>query len=199
MIQPLLDRHSLRKTLRHARRQLTEHEQLQAANQLLEQALHSRWLDKVEHVALYLANDGEISPHLIREYCWQHKIKTYLPVVKGEILRFAHYDQTTQWHNNRFGIAEPVTETYQAHDALDIVFMPLVGFDQYGGRLGMGGGFYDKSFASKSIEQKPLLIGLAHDCQQVERLPIEPWDVPLQAILSPKQCIDINLTTKVST
>ncbi|AEF55749.1 5-formyltetrahydrofolate cyclo-ligase [Marinomonas posidonica] len=189
MTHPQLDRQSLRKTLRHARRQLSEQEQQQAAEQLLEQTLHSQWLENVDHVALYLANDGEISPHLISQYCWQHKIKTYLPVVKGETLRFALYDHTTQWHNNQFGIAEPITEKHHAQGSLDIVFMPLVGFDQYGGRLGMGGGFYDKSFANKGVKQNPLLIGLAHDCQQVEQLPIEPWDVPLQAILSPSQII----------
>ena len=61
---------------------------------------------------------------------------------------------------------------------MKLVFMPLVGFDILGGRLGMGGGYYDKTFATR----ESLLVGLAHDCQKVDSLPIESWDVPLDAI-----------------
>ena len=74
--------------------------------------------------------------------------------------------------------------------ALDAVLFPLVGFDETGGRLGMGGGFYDRTFAFSRIRpcMAPKLVGLAHDFQRVEQLPIEPWDVPLHGVVTDKRC-----------
>ncbi|BBN82699.1 hypothetical protein PA25_26840 [Pseudoalteromonas sp. A25] len=72
---------------------------------------------------------------------------------------------------------------------LDYLLMPLVAFDHLGNRLGMGGGYYDKTLARyyKEHMKKPELIGLAHDCQKVEQLPTEAWDVPLQQIITPSK------------
>jgi 5-formyltetrahydrofolate cyclo-ligase len=72
---------------------------------------------------------------------------------------------------------------------MDAVLFPLVGFDEAGGRLGMGGGFYDRTFAFTRIRPRlaPKLIGLAHDCQQVSALPVEPWDVPLHSVVTDKR------------
>jgi 5-formyltetrahydrofolate cyclo-ligase len=69
--------------------------------------------------------------------------------------------------------------------ALDLVLTPLVGFDHKGNRLGMGGGYYDRSFAFLLRRQnwkKPRLVGLAYDFQQLDKLPAKNWDVPLTAV-----------------
>jgi len=181
----MISRSHLRSQLRQARKSLSLTQQDTAASKLLEQLLQNpssplKELKPDAKVALYLANDGEISPHLICQWLWQRKIKTYLPCITGETLAFAHYHTDCQWQNNQFNIAEPLDQTPLSGQEMDLVFMPLVGFDLAGGRLGMGGGFYDKTFATRSS----FLIGLAHDCQQVEQLPIESWDVPLDAIAS---------------
>ena len=67
--------------------------------------------------------------------------------------------------------------------------LPLVGFDRRGRRLGMGGGFYDRTFAFSRIRPRlaPKLIGLAHDLQRVQQLPVEPWDVPLHGVVTDRQ------------
>ena len=93
------------------------------------------------------------------------------------------------WEKNRFGILQPrwCVADQRAVWALDAVFLPLVGFDQLGGRLGMGGGFYDRCFAElyqRDHLMTPQRIGLAHDCQQIEQLPVAAWDVPLHAVVS---------------
>jgi 5-formyltetrahydrofolate cyclo-ligase len=90
---------------------------------------------------------------------------------------------------NRFGIAEPVFRPARQRPIwiLDLVLMPLVGFDEHGGRLGMGGGFYDRSLAYRGRRKKghkPTLLGLAHECQKVDCLPLEAWDVSLQATVT---------------
>jgi 5-formyltetrahydrofolate cyclo-ligase len=90
---------------------------------------------------------------------------------------------------NRYGILEPKLNCSQICPLpeLDYVLMPLVAFDKFGNRLGMGGGFYDRTLARLYEQhwQQPQLIGLAHACQQVDELPIESWDVPLKTIITP--------------
>src|SRR5690606_6424039 len=131
------------------------------------------------HIALYLPNDGEIDPHLIAERAWRMGKRCYLPVLhplRAGQLVFVRYHPDTRLYPNRFGIPEPDIRHHPWLPAqyLDLVLMPLVAFDRLGGRLGMGGGFYDRSFAFKqqawSSGRKPHLVGLAHSCQETREV-----------------------------
>jgi 5-formyltetrahydrofolate cyclo-ligase len=143
-------------------------------------------------IALYLPNDGEIDPQPIMERIWTAKKLCYLPILsrlRHDRLWFAPYLPDTPLTLNRFGIPEPRVPARQWVRAqeLDLILMPLVAFDTRGNRLGMGGGFYDKSLAFLRTRQhwhKPHLIGLAHDFQRVEVLDPFAWDVPLQAVVT---------------
>jgi 5-formyltetrahydrofolate cyclo-ligase len=114
----------------------------------------------------------------------------YLPVLSRlthDRLWFVPFTPDTPLTRNRFGILEPLApaRTRVCAQELDLILMPLVGFDTRGNRLGMGGGFYDKSLAflrTRSVWRKPHLIGLAHDFQRVDKLAAGAWDVPLQAV-----------------
>lgn len=183
------DRQTLRKQLRAQRLQLSDSEQALAASQAKQQFLDALadTLPKEANLALYLTNDGEISPSEICEWCWQHDINVYLPVLDGQALVFARYKRDCEWQKNSFGILEPIDAAPISGAEMDMVLMPLVGFDAQGGRLGMGGGFYDRTFENKA--QRTHLIGLAHDCQEVDSLPIASWDVPLSGILTPSRFI----------
>ncbi|MGJ8693716.1 MAG: 5-formyltetrahydrofolate cyclo-ligase [Thalassotalea sp.] len=140
-------------------------------------------------IALYLPNDSELDTTPFIHWCWQQNIEVYLPVVhpfSPGYLLFFRYQQNTQMINNRFGIPEPKLNisTLALIDELDIIFTPLVAFDHSGNRLGMGGGFYDRTLANVNCGNTAI-IGLAHDCQQVPLLPIEAWDIPLPEIITP--------------
>lgn len=151
-------------------------------------------------MALYLPNDGEIDVTPLLAWLRRRGARAYLPVLRplsDNRLWFVHYHDATPMIANRFGIQEPQTR-HGAHRArrlppwaLDLVLLPLVGFDEQGNRMGMGGGFYDRSFAFSRANSgpRPRLIGVAHDCQRVERLPIASWDVPLDAIVSDARII----------
>ena len=102
--------------------------------------------------------------------------------------------------HNRYGILEPQLNCSHVSPVaqLDIILMPLVAFDSKGNRLGMGGGYYDRTlsftqhqtgFHSPSEKRAPKLVGIAHDIQEVDALPIAPWDVPLDAIVTPSRTL----------
>ena len=91
--------------------------------------------------------------------------------------------------DNRFGIPEPVTDETIAVKDLELILLPLTAFDLQGNRLGMGGGFYDRTLAALA-DKKPLLVGLAYDFQEVADCPVEDFDQPLQMILSPTRAIN---------
>lgn len=192
-------RKALRRELRLRRRALTPSAQHQAAKALCR---HLRGLPEVRRarrVALYLPNDGEIDVTPLLAWLRRRGAKAYLPVLRplsDNRLWFVHYHDATPMVANRFGIQEPHTR-HGAHHArrvppwaLDLVLLPLVGFDGQGNRMGMGGGFYDRSFAfSRNGGPRPRLIGVAHDCQRVECLPTASWDIPLDTIVSDARII----------
>ncbi len=182
-----LTRPALRRKLRQTRRQLSPAQQRHAARRLYRQLSHHPLFRRARHIALYLPNDGEIDPRLLLRAAQRRGKATYLPVLNPwprTRMVFQRIEPGERLRRNRFGIFEPVIRTARQRRvwALDLLLMPLVGFDGNGGRLGMGGGFYDRSLAYRARRKKshkPTLLGLAHECQRVDRLPLESWDVPL--------------------
>ena len=187
-----LNRVQLRKLLRSKRRSLSLSQQTQAAQQLYQQLAQHPLFRRAQHVAFYIASDGEIDPALLMREAWRRGKHVYLPVLARwpkTTMMFQRVRPIQQWEKNRFGILQPrwCVADQRAVWSLDAVFLPLVGFDQQGGRLGMGGGFYDRCFADLHQRHRlatPQRIGLAHACQQVERLPVASWDVPLHAVVT---------------
>jgi len=183
-------RRELRSELRAARRALDDHERRSCADACARQLLNHPGFRNARRIAAYLPADGELDTTPLIERAWEMGKRVYLPVLLphgAKRLWFARYTPDTQLIRNRFGIPEPAraTHTRVAPLSLDLVLTPLVAFDAQGHRLGMGGGFYDRSFAYLLRHNRwlrPRLIGLAYDFQRHTRLPHQPWDVPLHAI-----------------
>lgn len=179
------DRPLLRKTLRARRRALSHAQQRAHALRLCDLLKHQRWFQTARHIAFYLPADGEIDPRPLLNLALALGKHCYLPVLCGKQLRFRRYCPRTVLVCNRFGIAEPAKGTPErAPWLLDLVLMPLVGFDARGNRLGMGGGFYDRTFAILPGRPRPKgrRLGLAHSCQELAALPVQSWDIPLHGI-----------------
>lgn len=193
----VVQRSALRRQLRQARRALTPLQQRQASQQLLRQLAQHPLYRRSRHIAFYLANDGEIDPGLLMQHAHRLGKHCYLPVLSEWPATRMHFQRLLpgqRWTTNRFGIREPLLNRgLQARPwRLDLVLMPLVGFDEKGNRLGMGGGFYDRTFAFRRQRQYltgPRLLGLAHNCQKTSRLPTAAWDIPLDGIVSDQQII----------
>ncbi|TCP94889.1 5-formyltetrahydrofolate cyclo-ligase [Cricetibacter osteomyelitidis] len=181
-------RQQIRRQIRKIRQNLTALKQQQAEQQITAQALALIVQKQAQHIGLYLSFDGELSTKLLIETLWQQGKSVYLPLLhpfcKGHLL-FLHYTPDTPMLANQFSIPEPQLDVTKIIpiNKLDIIFTPLVAFDHKGNRLGMGGGFYDRTL--QDWQQKHFIpVGLAHKCQQVDKLPVESWDIPLERILA---------------
>jgi len=181
----------LRKTIRQRRNALSATEQVQAGLALTESLSHHKKIQQASRIAIYLSNDGELSTTSFIDWCWQHNKEVYLPLVhpfsSGNLL-FLRYQADTQLISNHYGILEPKLDVTKVSPLaeLDVICTPLVAFDTTGARLGMGGGFYDRCLAHWQ-QTKLYPLGLAHDCQLVESVPVKSWDVPLPEIITPSK------------
>jgi len=182
------DRAALRARMRGRRLKLPARQQMAAAEALADRLRALPELAEDGYVAGYWAVRGEISLHALLAppprfvYC--------LPCLAPEgVLRFAPWRFGDPLVANRYGIPEPdySPEAQLAPGDLAAVLVPLLAFGADGARLGMGGGWYDRSFAflrERSRPARPLLIGVAHDFQQVDAFVPEAWDVPLDLVVT---------------
>ena len=185
-------RSALRRDLRQSRRTLPAKERIAAAESLAERLLSLPFLPDRGHVAGYWAMDGEIALHV-----WQMRLPAGVvyclpvlarpehgPAVENRLL-FAPWRPGEPLVSNRYGIPEPDVDASKLiePDSIALAVLPLVGFDDAGNRLGMGAGWYDRSFAFRRDQAAPpWLVGAAFSTQRVKALQCEDWDVPLDAV-----------------
>ncbi|PYE33891.1 5-formyltetrahydrofolate cyclo-ligase [Idiomarina fontislapidosi] len=199
-----MTRDEWRRKLKARRAAVSTPDQQQASQQvaarITERAKHS-----AGHAAIFLSFANELNTRPAIEALWQLNMPTVVPVLhpfsKGHLL-FLSLTPDTPLIHNRYGIQEPPLRADQVVPLHQIgcLFMPLVGFDQYGNRLGMGGGYYDRTLASWQAGRLPDLhpIGLAYDEQYVEHLPTEPWDVAIPEVITPTRHWHFNNQPKFS-
>ena len=165
------DRNQLRRDIRAARRAVPPAERQQISETT---------------AATFLALPEEIDTAALNRALWQAGYEVYLPYVrdKNVPLLWLPYKEDTPLAPDAPGIpAPPCREPLDAL-ALDAIITPLVAWDARGTRLGMGGGFYDRTFQRKIPRARPWLIGIAYPCQAVAHLPRRAWDIPLDALAS---------------
>lgn len=180
----------LRRELRRRRRNLDAAEQAAHSRDCAALCSTLALFRRSRNIAVYLAADGELDLSILLADA-EHK-RWYLPVLRPRPyikLWFALYRPGQHLVENRFHIPEPPLKHRLTRPpwSLDLILMPLVGFDARCNRLGMGGGFYDRTLAylrHRKHWHKPLLVGVAHECQRVAELPVREWDVPLDYVIT---------------
>lgn len=188
----------LREHLRAVRHAISATARTQAAHSMCHSVINNlTYYHDAKNIALYWPNDEEIDTVPLLHYALgQHK-NCFLPVLlldNRQKLAFSAYNLDTPMVANRYGIMEPevVINSLISLTDLDIIFVPLLGFDANGYRLGRGGGFYDATFSDLPAIPRhkwPKLVGLGYDCQLVENLPIDSWDWRLDAIVTEKSVL----------
>ncbi|POP46236.1 5-formyltetrahydrofolate cyclo-ligase [Superficieibacter electus] len=192
LIQPSdtpLSRQQIRQQVRQRRRTLTPDAQTQLAQQAAARMMAYPPVVLAHTIALFLSFDGELDTRPLIEQLWRAGKRVYLPVLhpfsSGNLL-FLHYHPQSELVVNRLKIHEPKLDVRDVLPLaqLDVLVTPLVAFDGQGQRLGMGGGFYDRTLQNwQQYRMQP--VGYAHDCQYVDALPVEEWDIPLPAVVTP--------------
>ena len=183
------ERRALRREMRRRRRGLSALQRRTAARALSRRLCASRWFINSRTIAVYLSNDGEIDLLPLVERAWTMGKRTYLPRLFGPRLWFLPFHAGTVLAGNRYSIPEPVEPPGRRIRPLflDLALFPLVAFDESGNRLGMGAGYYDRTFEAvryRSAWPGPKRIGVAYEIQRVDTLPAATWDVPLDAIVT---------------
>ena len=183
---------ALRRRLRAERRKLSMVHRRYAARAVARHHAVHRLLGSRSRIACYLANDGELDPQPLIRWLRRTGRDCYLPVLnrrRGGAMCFAAARANSCMVPNRYGIPEPVVAPRRCLAArdLDLILLPLVGFDERGNRIGMGGGFYDRTLAflgHRHPWRRPLLIGLAYEFQRLPTIATRAWDIPLDGVIT---------------
>lgn len=185
-----VDLKQLRKQLRKQRRSLSIFQQKQAEQATFNRLIRLPEFKHAQHIGVYLHAFGEIHTSKIIEYCFEHGKAVYLPLICNMNQRLQwvrisqHQFRTRRFAPHRLGMREPMHSRGLHISRLNLVLMPLLACDNLGTRIGMGGGFYDKTLAT--AVQQPFRLGLAHEFQRYDGyLKREKWDQPLDALLTP--------------
>ncbi|UIP25913.1 5-formyltetrahydrofolate cyclo-ligase [Acinetobacter towneri] len=197
----LLKLNTLRKQLRQQRRAVTPNQQQQAQQAVLQRLIRLPKFQYTKKVGVYLHAFGEIHTHRIIEYCFAQGKQVYLPMICNMNQQLVWVEISRhQYINKRFshhplGMKEPMASRGKHVSHLDLLIMPLLACDKYGTRIGMGGGYYDRTLAS--APQHPYRLGIAHDFQLIHaNLPRENWDQPVDALLTPECFLQFKRTLK---
>lgn len=198
-----MSRRELRKQLRAQRRSVSPPDASAASQALCRRILTDLSFLRARHVAFYMPEDGEMDPTLLMANAASMGKHCYLPVIT-DTSPWHHHPLSFVLHDpfddvmvlNRYGIPEPpyTRRTAIAPHMLDIVFVPLVGFDRRGARLGMGQGFYDRTFGGRARFHRPQLVGLAYALQEMSDYEANSWDVPLDAVATELEFFRVSRT-----
>jgi 5-formyltetrahydrofolate cyclo-ligase len=185
---------TIRRSIRLERANLSINEKAEKAHQLMGIIVHLPEFIHSQHLAAYWPNDSEINPLGILATAYKMGKSCYLPRLDPDPviqMQFVEYHPGDYLTANRLEILEPSLDYRKsiAPKSLDLVLVPLVAFDKKGQRLGMGKGYYDRTFAfhKATPNAKPFLLGVAYDLQRISELPSEAWDIPLDGVATETQ------------
>lgn len=179
----------LRQTLRAQRQSIIQKDRAEFSSQAAQYLQASHLFQQSEYIACYFSTSEEFDTQCLIEIILNSNKKCYLPILSNNQLFFVHYQKMDELQLNQFKILEPKKATEKISlEQLQLILLPLVGFDKLGHRLGMGGGYYDRTFYSiqKNANKKMIFLGVGFSLQEVELLPHDKWDILLDGVLTEK-------------
>lgn len=185
-------REQIRQAIKIKRSCLTKKARLTANNQIAHRIVTSKIFQNSRKIACYMAMKGEVDLTQVVDAILGSGRQCYLPHVRHDkpgFLHFIEYLKGDVLQAGSFGILEPSLNTAKiiASNNLDLILVPLTAFDKNGNRLGAGGGYYDRTFSFSKNNGKPVLIGVAFECQKVPQIEAYPHDVKLHGVITEKR------------
>lgn len=186
----------IRQQMRALRQSLSQEQLLEASSDLSNQLKQLLTMDDYP-LAMYLSFDSELSTESFLNTIHPNDDTILLPVIqgKGRPLAFREYQDDSPLTQNCYGIGEPLSGESYPLSEIKTICLPLTAFDRRGGRLGMGGGYYDVTLASidkRTQNTQPKLIGLGYEFQELPECPMEAHDQPLDYVVTPSEVITIS-------
>ena len=182
------DQSQLRQYGRETRASLDELTREFASSVIAKKVVASAWFRRAEYIGCYLSTQDEVNTWEIISRSWQMKKRVFAPICKKHFrMQFHEVTPDTDLCLNRYGVFEPVGSETVTPRMLDIVIAPVVAFDREHNRIGMGGGYFDRTFSflrHRNAWLHPKLVGLAFACQQVEEITPNPWDIRLSGTIT---------------
>ncbi|MGI9204646.1 MAG: 5-formyltetrahydrofolate cyclo-ligase [Woeseiaceae bacterium] len=159
-----------------------------ASQKISEIVCNSPWFRSSETIACYLPFAGEVDTWRTIDRALRMKKRVFAPIIeKNFCMRFREITAATVLQTNNLGLTEPENGIFAHPRTLDVVITPVVAFDSRYNRVGMGGGYFDRTFAflrHRKTYFHPKLIGVAFDCQKVREIPANPWDIRLFSVIT---------------
>jgi len=188
LTQATIDQARLRKSAIRARRSLSDEVRNRASSKICEKVIRSHEFMSCKTVVCYLPSYDEVDPTAIIQRAWCAKKRVFAPIISmhGNMI-FRRLTPDTELHKNVFGLWEPVSGPDIAARKCDLIITPVVAFDDQRHRIGMGSGYFDRCFEFLNHRQRwlrPKLLGLAFNCQKVEKIAPNPWDIPLYQVIT---------------
>ncbi len=177
-----------RRDARYRRDSMPEPERLSASGMIANCVTRMPVFVRSRFVACYLSTGCEVDTSTIILRAWRMKKRIFVPDTHGSgKLTFREIRPDSEFARGPFGISEPIDGSVLAPSMFDLVIVPVVAFDSDNHRIGMGGGYYDRTFSflrHRKSFLKPKLVGVAFDCQKVDKIAPNPWDIRLFRIIT---------------
>ncbi len=178
----------LRRSARSARRALTDDERAAASRTICQRVIGSREFKAADAIGCFLPMHEEVDTREIIEHAWRANKRVFVPILRGPAqMLFCEMTPETELEQDAFGIWEPVRGLLIEARRLDMIVTPTVAFDSDNHRIGMGSGYYDRCFVflrNRKLWLRPKLLGVAFQCQEVEKITPNPWDIPLYRVIT---------------
>ena len=178
----------IRTTALRARREMSVEDRVEASKIICDRVTRSRAFMSARLIACYMPMNDEVDTRLIIERGWRANKRVFVPIIhNNRKMFFREIRPDTTLHRNRMAIWEPETGPFISPRQLQMVVTPTVSYDEHNNRIGMGGGYYDRCFSflrHRRYWTKPKLFGVAFDCQKVEKISPNTWDVRLYQTFS---------------
>jgi 5-formyltetrahydrofolate cyclo-ligase len=191
-------RQELRRQLKTKRMQISVSEKMIAAEATAKHIL-AHLAKTGGYIAGYWASNGEVPLHILQLRLPENWIWC-LPIVQpNRELLFAPWHAGDELVTNQYGIPEPTLTSTSClkPEEISVTVIPLLGFTRQGHRLGMGGGYYDRSFSFRKNQiAPPQLIGIAYACQEIDALDTQTWDINMDAIATENEWINCSAKDK---
>lgn len=176
-----MNKKELRKQIREIKKLVSLDEKMHRSAAIMHHVEQLPQFQQASTILLYWSMDDEVHTHdfVVR---WYQKKVMLLPCVEGDDLVLRRYTgPACMKAGEQFGIEEPIGSTFDDLDSIDVIVVPGVAFDSHNNRMGRGRGFYDRLLKNTPNAFK---VGVAFNFQVVEEIPIEPFDVPMDTVVS---------------